>query len=430
MLLQITSELRAELRSQFGVGSASAALTGSDRAKAYDGLTVLNNPALMSEQLDGKLTLGFMGVFDQFESTPNIVVNNTNLGAATRETGTVPTDVPDVYLLALGAVLPIGKSENQYRLGLSLVTPVTKLAAPASQDYYTPQYALYNADSQRLVLGLGFSFKPHDLISVGFGGQLFTTMGTTVNTRFPQRPATSRINQATEVQPAFAPQVGVVFRPALHHRLSLHWIMERDYRVDFESRNSIYLINGSAPFNFRGSQSLFYDPEVWTAAYCLEVGRFDIHTAIEYERWSHFDGQVVQVGFDTLGNLFAQDRPDTRYRDILVPRLGLQWRIAPRHAARTGYAYRPSPVPDLSGETNFLDTDRHILGAGHTWKTPWSIGGQDLRLDWHLQVHYLNPRQVNKRNSSSVGAPAVPGGPPMTVAGWVWNYGFTLSVDL
>jgi long-subunit fatty acid transport protein len=420
----------AELRSQYGVGSASAALAASDRAKGYDGLTVLNNPTLMSEQYVGKVTFGIFGAVDSFTPASNIVVNNTTLGAGSRETGNVSTDVPDVFLTKLGATIAIGKSESHYRLGIGLLMPVERVAGPNSQDYYTPQYAIYNADSQRMVLGTGFSFKPLAQLSVGFGGQLYMTSGATVTTKLPQQPATSRVNQSTQVQPSFGPQVGLLFIPVPHHRISLSWAMERDYRLDFESKNSVYLIGGSAPFNFTGSQSLFYDPEVWSAAYCLEVGRVDLHATVDYERWSRFDGQMVKIQFDTFQGSFRQLQPDTQYHDIVVPRVGTQVRINQNHAVRAGYAFRPSPVPDLSGETNFLDSDRHVFAAGHAWKTPWNLGGSTLRMDWHMQLHHLVRKEVVKRSQDYVGAAASSGGAPMVVEGNVFSYGLTVSVDI
>lgn len=425
-----SADAAAELRSQYGVGSASAALAGSDRAKAYDGLAVLNNPALMSEQYVGRATFGFFGAVDSFTPASNIVVNNTTLGASSRETGNVSTDVPDVFLAKLGATIALGKSESHYRLGFGFMMPVERVAGPNSQDYYTPQYAIYNADSQRLVIGTGFSFKPIPQLSLGFGGQAYMTSGATVTTKLPQQPSTSRVNQSTQVQPAFGPQVGLVFTPVQHHRLSLSWAMERDYRLDFDSKNSVYLIGSSAPFNFRGSQSLFYDPEVWSAAYCLEVGRVDLHAAVEYERWSQFDGHMVKIDFDTFQGSFRQLQPNTQYRDIVVPRFGTQFRISQNHAFRAGYAFRPSPVPDLGGETNFLDSDRHVIAAGHAWRTPWNVGGSTLRLDWHMQLHHLVRKEVVKRSPDFVGAAATTGGAPMVVEGNVFSYGMTVSVDI
>ena len=69
--------------------------------------------------------------------------------------------------------------------------------------------------------------------------------------------------------------------------------------------------------------------------------------------------------------------PDPRFHDTWIPRVGLEYDFNPGFRARFikkidklrfsgGYYYEPTPVPDMNGEMNVLDSDMHVgsLGAG------------------------------------------------------------------
>jgi long-chain fatty acid transport protein len=87
--------------------------------------------------------------------------------------------------------------------------------------------------------------------------------------------------------------------------------------------------------------------------------------------------------------------------DIIVPRLGVEWRCGcpgRSFAARGGYAFEPKVSPEQTGESNFLDNDKHTLslGAGVQWP---GIGGVILRpvsLDAFVAVTLLAPRTHRK----------------------------------
>ena len=85
-----------------------------------------------------------------------------------------------------------------------------------------------------------------------------------------------------------------------------------------------------------------------------------------------------------------------------IPRLGAELRreLTPRVglAARLGYAYERSPVPEQTGLTSFADNDRHIVstGIGVELRRLISILPKPLRLDVGLQVHALEPRTTRK----------------------------------
>jgi hypothetical protein len=88
-------------------------------------------------------------------------------------------------------------------------------------------------------------------------------------------------------------------------------------------------------------------------------------------------------------------------RDIVVPRLGVEWRGAPGERtwlARGGYAFELAVSPEQRGESNFIDNHKHTLafGGGIEWR---GLGGVILKpfsLDAFVSITYLQPREHHK----------------------------------
>ena len=86
---------------------------------------------------------------------------------------------------------------------------------------------------------------------------------------------------------------------------------------------------------------------------------------------------------------------------------------------RQGYQFHPSPVPDQTGDSNFVDTDRHMFSAGLGFgiANPWRENDL-LDLDLFFQYNLLKNRQISKASANNVGAPGyLAGGNIMLVGG-------------
>jgi long-chain fatty acid transport protein len=85
------------------------------------------------------------------------------------------------------------------------------------------------------------------------------------------------------------------------------------------------------------------------------------------------------------------------FHDIVVPRLGVEYHLLERFAVRAGYVLRPTPVPDQSGKTNFLDSTAHLVSFGGGWAfdDPLKMARR-LSLDTAVQMTFLAPREVVK----------------------------------
>jgi long-subunit fatty acid transport protein len=131
---------------------------------------------------------------------------------------------------------------------------------------------------------------------------------------------------------------------------------------------------------------------------------------LTYARWSEFPVAAANL---TLSLDIGQFNPNVHlppprsypasgFRDIVIPRVGLEWRVHDGERvgvdARGGYSYEPSPVPEQFGESNLADSDKHTFacGVGVELKRLRPILLYPLSLDAHFAVTYL-PDRLNRK---------------------------------
>ncbi len=138
----------------------------------------------------------------------------------------------------------------------------------------------------------------------------------------------------------------------------------------------------------------------------------DMLIAIEGYYWpqQHSWGAAYTYGDDLLISLgltllkwskftsTARGDPDPKWKDSVIPRLGIEYRPLNGLAVRCGYFFEPSPVPDQVRTSNYLDNDRHVfsLGAGYTFSDPWHVVREPIRFDVVFQYMHLPNRKTVK----------------------------------
>jgi long-subunit fatty acid transport protein len=288
---------------------------------------------------------------------------------------------------------------------------------------------MYMSDTQRFAANFALSRKLGEKWALGLGASYHLLTGATVQGRLPAdggagNPKTSTANLKMVVKPTLAAIAGVAFNPTESQTVSFSYKGARDARVSTRF-DTIIEIAGTAPMIFNTNGSIFYDPETFTFAYSLKQGAWDWNAALEYEKWDAFEGAIVKFQFDTFTSSFKQYPFDARYKNIWVPRVGFTLATTDTSFFRFGYAYKPSPTPDVNLELNFVDSDRHIIATGYDFQSK-VFGLLDNPVKWgtHVQAHYLVPKDVVKSNSTDIGAPGY------QIKGFVVSYGLTMTVDL
>ena len=157
------------------------------------------------------------------------------------------------------------------------------------------------------------------------------------------------------------------------------------------------------------SQDLFQPVQITVGGAYQVTPRLLVALDLAYQRWSVYDNPTAKIEieldikqFNDLVNI-----PPPRIlevpnlRDIVVPRLGVEWKGAPGHrswTARGGYLFEYAVAPEQTGTSNFIDNHKHTLalGGGLTWR---GIGGVILKpvsLDAFVSFTYLQPRDHHK----------------------------------
>src|SRR5262249_55207556 len=154
-------------------------------------------------------------------------------------------------------------------------------------------------------------------------------------------------------------------------------------------------------FSAHSSSSDLFQPWQLSAGAALQLLRRLLVTVdLTFARWSEFPspGSNLMIALD-IGQFNSQimlpaprTYPAPGFHDILIPRVGVEWRAWQWSKLavdlRGGYSYEPTPVPEQRLESNFADADKHTfaLGAGLELNRVTTILPRPLSLDAHVAL--------------------------------------------
>ena len=192
------------------------------------------------------------------------------------------------------------------------------------------------------------------------------------------------IDTNAKVNVSAAPNLGVSWKPSSRWRLSgtAHAPEKVELTVGFTFLLPTGLQQGS-------TFSLVYDYMPWQlgagAEYDLVKTEDDTVTLAAtavYGKWSDYLDRHGQSPIPAYG-----------WYDTVTPTAGVRYK---HHAVGTliDLQYKPSPVPDQTGRTNYVDNDRLGATGGveyafSLWHTPMHVGAQ-------AQAYWLVPRHQTK----------------------------------
>lgn len=143
-----------------------------------------------------------------------------------------------------------------------------------------------------------------------------------------------------------------------------------------------------------------YQPDTYSVGLQYKGERFRAGLTGEWQQWSDLGDELQE---DTI-----KDQANLSFKDILIPRLGVEFRLNDTYAVTGGVAFEPAVLEsDRSLDVNYLDNDRYIigLGASATIKEPW-VFAYPVRLDFGYQLHLLQDRTFQLTSSQiNNGAP-------------------------
>ena len=358
-------------------------------------------------------------------------------------------------LLANGAEVEMSRDTNGLFLGGSMVIPFTDaLKDRVAFGYYFFQPLFYSLDlqipettlpqyptlesmarMQILHVVVAFDLAPGFLIGGGLtvssdlGGALDLQPG--IGGFGGVKEIVSAVDQ--EVHPILSGTAGLIFRPGRFLRslepLTLGFTWRQKHSLDLDIPVSVVLSGFLLDLDL--TSTFLYTPTQWVGGLSYRLSPdLLLSCDVSYNEWSGFQvpslsiATKIDIPFIVLKE-GVNDPPG--FSDTVTPRLGLEVRPYRGDRAdgflRAGYAFEPSPVPEQSGRSNYLDSDRHIFawGAGVLFKRLLGkdLSRKPLSFDVGVAYHWLPER---KHAKASWVRPDNPGYPEIASSGNVWTF--------
>ncbi len=392
----------------FGYGPRGSAMGGAMTAEANDYTSVFYNPALLVERKEVNFGFHFQFYRMQVDVQRKDLATTLDCSACT---------APDSVGYSLGLLFPLGgKVKNHLALGVGIYLPSQVLLRVNAPDPNTPYWYRYNANPERVVIHLGAGIRILDWLKVGLGVQALADLigdGADVSVDlFSKQVKLNRLNSylGTRVSPVFGLHVSPTrwLRFGATYRGEMKLVYQIPARVDLQ---------GIGTLGFTVSGVAHYTPHTVTVGAAIDATpNLTFSAEGEWQNWSAAPSPYVQLVIDLSGKTLEAlglgqaldvssvlQRPG--FADTITARLGGEYRLSERFAARLGAFYRPTPVPkqDAAG-TNLMDNTAIGVtgGIGFNFPDPLEIFQAPIQIDVAGQATFVLPRETNKEPTDSV----------------------------
>jgi len=310
-------------------------------------------------------------------------------------------DVPLIRAWQAGATFPISRGKLRFfKLGVGANIPTSPVYLPVSQDAKEPHFVLYNNHYQRAEINVCGAFKILPNLSIGGGATILA------NLDFPEKlqwfnTAETFLVAEVPTNVSFFPLVGLKYKPT--DSLSLAAVYRGRASAD---------LTIDVKFTSSGQQLVpdvktllvnFYKPhEVLLGASYTFCDKWIVGLDITWMDYSKMKTPMPIYVFDVpevIREILSMiNAPPPDFHDIVVPRIGVEYLINKHVSVRSGYVYRPSPAPEMTGINNYADSDKHVitLGTGVEFFDPWKLRKQPIIIDLVFQAHLLEGRSMIK----------------------------------
>jgi hypothetical protein len=392
----------------FGAGSRSAAMAGAGAALLDDSYAAHANPAGMTLGQPG-VSVGFVGAANRLQ----VRLADRPAGYDLPDLGASSPAIPSRYRLTrresesrapgfsgftVGATISGGI--DWLRVGVLAFIPTTGIGnqnsyyADEREQYFsnTVHQAIYGERLSTQQTLIAAAVRPISWLSVG-AGMRFAVETRSDNHIFVPGQADNSvqyIDMRTETGVATAPVVSaatLLHDDRLH--VSLTWRGELESSLRGANTVQINGFQGTPQYPFRQPMNIIAD---YAPHQVLLSGAWkdDSFAATLDTTWSQWSGYR-----DDTDNLAG-------FHDTVSAAAGVEGRVTKRSVVRGGLGFRPSPVPEQVGRTNYADNSMWIFGLGFGHEV--EIDGATLDISAYGQVHAAVPRSHTKAFSSN--APA------------------------
>jgi long-subunit fatty acid transport protein len=394
----------------FGLGSRAAAMAGAVTADVSDFSANYYNPGGLVRATGTDISVGYMSASHEFE------LNGYN------------SKIDPVRGLVGGVVAPGVILDVPFAFGLGVHLSDDRVSRARTIKQEDPRWVLYENRAQLLYLSTNIAVEPVEGFGVGGGITFlaatrgaFDIEGTAT---LPGLGATVHDSQLrhevdADLTATRYPQAGVWWDATEALNVALAYRGESKIDLDIAAN-----LDGTvdAGFDLPARYELvsktinaFIPRQIALGASVKPADNVHVNLDIAWVNWASYQSPVsrsdtiLDVGqagalIDLPENIPSSDPLDPDFEDRFVPRLGVEWIASVSESVempvRAGYSFEQSPVPEQSGLTNYVDSDRHIFaaGVGVVWKQPGEVLPGDLRIDGNVGYSFLPLRVTLKDN--------------------------------
>lgn len=338
------------------------------------------NPAALTQDPRGELTMGLMG------AKPQLEINSLwSDGTVTRSGTNVYFDTPSSQVL-LGMKTDLTNMTTLHKpTYLAVVIGMEKLGTEMlafnSETSQTGQSFEYGRKPLFLTIGGGTELLPG--ISTGFSTRVTLHSSATMNASATLGGKTSYEQLTVSAEPQLRPIFGlnIDWGKALcgsEDCWTESWMagIKTAFAYRFYSNtkttvNSNITIPGTVPapgVALAVTTLDSYQPNILSFGLLYEQpGSFRVGLTVEQQQWSKLEEELES---DTIKDQAVKASiGQLQFRDIIVPRLGGQFWFTDHLSLLTGVAFRKSPLDtNTSLDINYLDSDKIIFGVGMRWE--------------------------------------------------------------
>ena len=405
--------------SLYGLGSRSTAMGGAGTATATGAAAVHYNPA--------RLTTGpssaFIGGYATF--------NDLEINLAPRPEGydiPVTSDQPAAWPVipsqfrlnerkdpeqpgtgfnfALGAVSDLGF--EGFRVGFIAALPVVSTVdskttfADEREQYFSNslQWDLMGVRTEQATLEFAAAYQVATDLSLGVGASYMpaTTLNNEGYLNAVDSPGELDLNVGMSIPARIRPNFGLSWdngnlAAGVSYRSEQFMELAGDTLVQARGTNPE---SDGYPFVQRMNVVLNYQPAEVAAGFAGQFGETGVTLDATYEQWSGYrdnhnnDARVAKTEeLDTIPTV------DHNFSDTVNVRLGVEHALGNDRFVRVGAGFLPTPVPDQTGRSNFVDNDKVLLSAGVGGVLKY--GETDITINLHTQLLNLLPRETVKK---------------------------------
>jgi len=381
----------------YGAGARGSAM-GAQVANATGPWAIYYNPGALTGA-DVGLTVGGFATYNSAQialmnrpagyDIPELDVANSPTPTGAETNARQDTDgLEPIYGLTFGGVTSLGT--KRLRLGFIAFLPTTELLNMTAR--YNDErervfsnklrFELIDANPQRFDAELAIAYRLTEWASFGIGGTFLTgaNVGTDVYLQDPTDQENIDINLDVRTENRWGLLAGLQVLLPHDMKLGVSYRGPVSFRISGENRLQV---NGVADDAEEPRQTLDWTPKYSPGSLALgfawNVGSYQIAADARWVLWSDYRDSHSQR---------------TNFNDVLQTRLGLEYEYSKEDRLQVGLGFDPTPIPEQSGRTNYVDNDRVLASLGSSHDVDFY--GQGFEFSWFLQFQILLENTVNK----------------------------------